>query len=90
MTKNKEILPEQHLANQIRSGKLQDGFTARDVQRKQWSRLTTNEAVQAALDWLEDMNLVKSYHTIPKMQGGRGTTAYHINPKIQFNEEVAI
>ena len=90
MTKNKEILPEQHLANQIKKGKLQDGFTARDVQRKQWSRLTTNEAVQAALDWLEDANWIKSYAVFPKMQGGRGTTAYRINPKIQLNEEIAI
>ncbi len=72
----------QHLADKIREGKLKDGFTPRDVQRSQWSRLTTSEAVDTALQWLEDEHWLRSHKITPSEKGGRPSICYRINPKI--------
>jgi hypothetical protein len=72
----------QALADKVRLGKLQDGFTARDVRRNQWRSLTTEEAVQAALDWLEDEGWLRSEPVGGAGPGtGRRTQRYSINPK---------
>jgi hypothetical protein len=72
----------QALAQKISQGDLQDGFTARDVNRKKWRSLTSVEIVEAALDTLEDEGWVMSQEvngTGPG--GGRRTFRYFINPK---------
>lgn len=71
----------QALADKLRQGKLADGFTARDVRRNQWRRLTTDEAVQAALDWLEDEHWLRAEEVGGTGPGsGRRTYRYAINP----------
>jgi hypothetical protein len=73
----------QALADKIRQSKLADGFTARDVRRHQWRSLTTDEAVQAALDWLEDEAWLHSEAVGGTGPGtGRRTSRYRINPKL--------
>ncbi|RYF47359.1 MAG: DUF3987 domain-containing protein, partial [Cytophagaceae bacterium] len=73
----------QALADKVRQGKLSDGFTARDVRRNQWRYLTSDEAVQAALDWLEDEDWLQSEEVGGEGPGtGRRTWRYFINPKI--------
>jgi hypothetical protein len=72
----------QALADKIRKGKLADGFTARDVRRNQWRYLTSDEAVQAALDWLEDESWLRADGVGGMGPGtGRRTWRYFINPK---------
>ncbi len=72
----------QALADKVRQGRLQDGFTAREVRRNQWRSLTTDEAVQAALDWLEDEHWLRAEETGGTGPGtGRRTFRYFINPK---------
>jgi hypothetical protein len=72
----------QALADKVRQGKLQDGFTARDVRRSQWRSLTTDEAVQAALNWLEDEDWLRAEEVGGTGPGtGRRTYRYFINPK---------
>lgn len=72
----------QALADKLRHGKLADGFTARDVRRNQWRGLTTDEAVQAALDWLEDEHWLQSEEVGGAGRGsGRRTKRYLINPR---------
>lgn len=72
----------QALADKVRQGKLTDGFTARDVRRNQWRSLTTDEAVQAALDWLEDEGWLRADEVGGAGPGtGRRTWRYFINPK---------
>jgi hypothetical protein len=72
----------QALADKVRQGKLADGFTARDVRRNQWRSLTTDEAVQAALDWLEDEGWLRADEVGGAGPGsGRRTWRYFINPK---------
>lgn len=73
----------QALAEKLRQGKLQNEFTARDVRRNQWRSLTTDESVQAALDWLEEEAWLKSVEVGGNERGsGRRTIRYFINPKI--------
>lgn len=72
----------QALADKVRQGKLPDGFTARDVRRNQWRYLTTDQAVEAALDWLEDEGWLQSKEVGGTGPGtGRRTFRYFINPK---------
>ena len=72
----------QALADKVRQGKLIDGFTARDVRRNQWRNLTSDEAVQAALDWLEDEDWLQAEEVGGAGPGtGRRTWRYFINPK---------
>lgn len=75
----------QALADKVRQAKLQDGFTARDVRRNQWRSLTTDDAVQAALDWLEDEGWLRADKVGGAGPGsGRRTCRYSINPKIDM------
>jgi len=72
------------LAEKVRQGKLQDGFTARDVRRNQWRYLTTEEGVQAALDWLEDNYWLRAQEVGGTGPGtGRRTFRYVIHPRIK-------
>lgn len=72
----------QALSEKIEAGELAEGFTARDVLRNQWRYLTTDEAVTAALEWLEDEGWVKGIPTGGTGPGsGRKTLRYIVNPK---------
>lgn len=78
----------QALASKLSQAKLNDNFTAREVRRNQWRYLTTDSAVQSALDWLEDEGWVKSYEVGGKGPGsGRSTHRYRINPKIKKSND---
>lgn len=73
----------QALAEKVQQGKLADGFTAREVRRNQWRYLTTDEAVNAALDWLEDEGWLRSIDSGGTGPGtGRRTSRYFINPAV--------
>ncbi|MGA8165150.1 MAG: DUF3987 domain-containing protein [Waddliaceae bacterium] len=71
----------QALSKKIAQGKLKDNFTARDVRRNQWRFLTTDHAVQSALDWLEDEGWVRSDEVRGGGNaGGRPTRRYRVHP----------
>jgi len=54
-----------------------------DVRRNQWRYLTTDEAVQAALDWLTDERWLQAEEVGGTGPGtGRHTWRYFINPKV--------
>ena len=59
-----------NLTMKIKQGKLDDGFTARDVQRKGWSILTEKEVVNFALIELAEAGWLKSKKQAPP-QGGK-------------------
>lgn len=76
----------QSLAEKLERGALEDGFTARDVRRHQWRNLTTDNSIQAALDWLEDDSWIYGESTGGTGPGsGRRTTRYRIHPEINNN-----
>jgi len=72
------------LAVKLERGALEDGFTLRDVRRNQWRSLTTDDAIQAALDWLEDEDWLRSEAIGGTGPGtGRRTLRYRIHPAIK-------
>jgi hypothetical protein len=71
----------QSLSGHIRRGALQNGFTAREVQRHGWAYLASSEAVKSALDWLEEAGWVRPVTEAPQ-SGGRPSKRYQINPKL--------
>ncbi len=66
------------LLQAIKNGALKDGFTARDVQRKGWARLSQMEAVSSACETLIHAGWLRS-EVIKPTSGGRPTTRYLIN-----------
>jgi len=83
LLKDDGLRAAQALAAKVQSGTLEDGFTLRDVRRNQWRSLTADDAIQAALDWLEDEDWLRSESTGGTGPGsGRRTVRYFINPAI--------
>jgi hypothetical protein len=68
----------------IRRGELQNPFTARDIYSHHWSGLTNAKDVAEPLALLEDFGWIRSY-SLPT--GGRPTTQYFINPKVDMMNE---
>ncbi len=83
LLKDDGLRAAQALAAKLERGKLDDGFTLRDVRRNQWRGLTADDAIQAALDWLEDEDWLRSEVTGGTGPGsGRRTVRYSINPAV--------
>ena len=70
-----------NLSKKIKLGTLNDGFTARDVQRKGWSLLTEKEVVNSALIELAEAGWLKSKKQAPP-QGGKTKDVFYINPMV--------
>jgi len=75
VTGAKRILAE------ILKGKIQDGFTAREIAQKGWSGLEGVESVNIALELLVEFDYLQSIST-KSPNGGRESTKYIINPHI--------
>jgi len=72
------------LTVKLERGALEDGFTLRDVRRNQWRNLTADDAIQAALNWLEDEDWLRCEATGGTGPGsGRRTLRYRIHPAIK-------
>lgn len=68
------------VSRRLAEGKLDDGFTVRDMVRKQWSGVTTAMQAETALAILEENGHVQSQDGINL---GRPTVRYYVNPKIK-------
>jgi len=78
------IRAAQTLAAKITQGRVEDGFTVREIWRNQWRGLTKSTVVKAAVDWLEDEHWLRGEDTGGTGPGsGRRTTRYRINPNIK-------
>lgn len=84
LLKDDGLRAAQALAAKLKRGALEDGFTLRDVRRNQWRNLTADGPIQAALDWLEDEDWLRSEASGGTGPGsGRRTVRYRINPAIK-------
>jgi putative DNA primase/helicase len=84
LLKDDGLRAAQALSAKLERGALEDGFTLRDVRRNQWRNLTADNAIHAALDWLEDEDWLRSESTGGTGPGsGRRTVRYRINPAIK-------
>lgn len=68
------------VGRRIAEGKLGDGFTVRDVVRKQWTGITTAVQAESALDVLEENGWVLAMET--DNPTGRPTVRYYVNPQV--------
>ena len=75
-----KVATARRISKRLIQGKLKDGFTARDLQRKQWSGATTVNDAEGALAILEEHNHVRSFEDTPP--SGRPTVRYYINPRL--------
>jgi hypothetical protein len=76
------------IANRIKAGKLENNFTAREVQRKGWELLAEKVVVKAALQDLVEANWLREKISSATSKGGPKIVEYEINPKI-INEKSA-
>ena len=60
-------------------------FRTRQIVRKGWSRLDSNEDVERAVAVLEDHGWLYGVEIPAGPQGGRPTTEYHVNPRLLGN-----
>ena len=81
LLKDDGLRAAQALASKLRKGALAEGFTLRDVRRNQWRNLTTEDSIQAALDWLEGEGWIRPDSSAPAI--GRPTTRFQINPALK-------
>jgi putative DNA primase/helicase len=71
------------LAQHLRKGDLEDGFTARTVYRKNWSLLSTPRDVTEATEILQDLGWLRPVRDDRvSANDGRPTIRYQINPKV--------
>lgn len=68
------------LAEKMRSGKLCDGFTLREIKRKGWRGMSNDGQVEAGLDILVEHGWLREEHVTGAQ---RHTTKYFINPKVR-------
>lgn len=69
------------ISRRLAEGKLDDGFTVRDLVRKQWTGVTTGLQAETALAILEENGHVQSLDGINPL--GRPTVRYYVNPQIK-------
>jgi putative DNA primase/helicase len=71
------------LAKHIRQGDLKDGFTVRNVYRKNWSLLSTVREATEATEVLQDMGWLRAVRDDKvSANDGRPAVRYLINPKV--------
>jgi uncharacterized protein DUF3987 len=78
-----DIIAAEAIVAHIRKGDLQDGFTARDVHRHEWSRLTDIDHVRRGLDLLVEFDHLAVESSEKTHYGGRPKVSYRINPAIR-------
>ena len=69
------------VSRKLTEGKLKDGFTVRDLVRKQWSGVKATMQAETALSILEENGHVRSQDGINPI--GRPTVRYYINPQLK-------
>ena len=69
------------VSRRLAEGKLDDGFTVRDMVRKQWSGITTTMQAETVLALLEENGHVQSQDGINTL--GRPTVRYYVNPQVK-------
>jgi hypothetical protein len=70
------------LADKLLQGALTDGFTVRDVYRKNWSMLTDPKEAAEALEILIDSGWLRAQNDKVYGADGRSTVRYFINPSL--------
>jgi hypothetical protein len=73
---------ESAIAEHLKQGDLNSGFTIRTIQRKCWRNLSKSEYIDLALETLVEKGWLRPFATPTGPQGGRPTTMWEINPAL--------
>lgn len=65
---------------------LQDGFTLRDIYKRDWKSLKDNETVKQALELLCRCNYIREISGDNSSQGGRPTIRYEWHPLVKIHK----
>ena len=84
MASDARIQVAQALARKIEAGELADGFSERDIYRKEWSVLREPEEVKAACAELEAAGWIRRIHVQGKHVGRPAAPKYEINPRLKL------
>jgi hypothetical protein len=71
------------LARRVKKGDLDAQFSTRDLGRKCWTDLNTDELRTAALAYLVELNWIRAVEIPNSPKGGRPTEIWDINPKLK-------
>jgi len=82
-----EVAAAKAILRRIKGGDLANGFSGREIQRKNWSHLTENHHIAAGLDLLVDHNYLAVQERSTGQKGGRPSAAYLINPAVKPKNE---
>jgi hypothetical protein len=74
-----ETAAAEAIRTRIKNGDLADGFSARDIYRREWSNLSDRAQVQAGVDLLVDFDWIAAEEL---KTAGKSKTIYRINPKV--------
>lgn len=83
MAEQRGIQAAKNLLKKIREGGLDDGFTQREVRRKEWKALTTCNDIDEACLELIARGWLKEEPVLTTPRGGAPTTKYKIHPILQ-------
>jgi putative DNA primase/helicase len=67
------------LAKRIVKGELKDGFTLRDLYRKHWTGLSDKQAVEQAVDLMQELGWLREEI---QETGGKSKTRYRLHPSL--------
>lgn len=70
------------LASRIKTGRLSDGFTVRDIYKNTSGLLSNQKVVDEAVEELVHANWLRRQDTKRPGVGGRPTVKYYINPSV--------
>lgn len=76
-----KVTAVRRVSQRLAQGKLPDGFTLRDLMRKQWSGVNTMLQAESVLAALEESGHVQAAEDLNTL--GRPTVRYYINPKLK-------
>jgi Protein of unknown function (DUF3987) len=79
-TDSVDIIAAEAILAHIRKDDLKDGFTARDIHRHEWSRLTDRDHIQRGLDLLIELDHLAEVAAEKHGYGGRPKVSYWVNP----------
>jgi hypothetical protein len=71
------------IVKHIKSGELDDGFTARDILRHGWAHLTDRNEIEAGLISLCELDYIAAQAPDARPLGGRPKVTYTINPMVR-------
>ena len=71
------------LANHLRDGDLEDGFSVRDIRRHNWKHLGESAEIEDAVAGFEDFNWLRQRDSKSSPKGGRPTKEWDINPALK-------